>query len=135
MLQGVGPQAQPVMLPDMSSRLVQLEESTAMLMSGAPLPADMQRAHACTKVRLSASANYAHAGLLHVVPVLAFTTHRRSKIAAVCASRLLFSQSMHVPLQQQRYGQTYSAAIPLRHDHRPDPGSLKVSASLCCLRT
>ena len=85
MLQGVGPQAQPVMLPDMSSRLVQLEESTSMLMSGAPLPADMQRAHACTKVCLSASANYAHAGLLHVVPALAFTIHRRSNIAAVCA--------------------------------------------------
>lgn len=47
---GVGPQSTPVMLPDLSSRLSHMEQSVSLLMSGAPLPADMQRADASTKV-------------------------------------------------------------------------------------
>lgn len=46
---GVGPQSTPVKLPDLSSRLSHMEQSVSLLLSGAPLPADMQRADACTK--------------------------------------------------------------------------------------
>ncbi|KAL0023938.1 hypothetical protein WJX77_001873 [Trebouxia sp. C0004] len=46
---GVGLQNTPVMLPDLSSRLSHIEQSVSLLLSGAPLPADMQRADACTK--------------------------------------------------------------------------------------
>ncbi|KAL0038138.1 hypothetical protein WJX79_004465 [Trebouxia sp. C0005] len=46
---GVGPQSTPVMLPDLSSRLSHMEQSVSLLLSGAPLPADMHRADACTK--------------------------------------------------------------------------------------
>ena len=49
---GIGPQSTPVMLPDLSSRLSHMEQSVSLLLSGAPLPADMQRAEACTKVPL-----------------------------------------------------------------------------------
>ncbi len=49
---GVGPQSTPVMLPDLSSRLSHMEQSVSLLLSGAPLPADMQKADACTKVPL-----------------------------------------------------------------------------------
>ncbi len=41
------------MLPDWSSRLSQMEESVGLLLSGAPLPADLQRADVCTKVPVS----------------------------------------------------------------------------------
>ncbi len=40
------------MLPDLSSRLSDMEQSVSLLLSGAPLPADIQRADACTKVPL-----------------------------------------------------------------------------------
>ena len=47
---GVGPQGTPVKLPELNSRLSQMEQSVGLLLSGGPLPVDVQRADACTKV-------------------------------------------------------------------------------------
>lgn len=49
---GIGLEGSPVRLPDLSRRLSQMEESVSLLMSGAPLPADLQRAETCTKVTM-----------------------------------------------------------------------------------
>ena len=47
---GVAPGAPTLVLPDMETRLSQLEQSVGLLLAGAPLPADAQRAQACTQV-------------------------------------------------------------------------------------
>lgn len=39
-----------MVLPDMEARLSQLEQSVGLVLGGTPLPADVQRAQACSQV-------------------------------------------------------------------------------------
>ena len=47
---GVAPGGPTLVLPDMETRLSQLEQSVGLLLAGTPLPPDVQRAQACTQV-------------------------------------------------------------------------------------
>ena len=66
---GVGPEGSSVMLPDLSRRLSHMEESVSLLMSGAPLPADLQRADTCTKVTTLLAAYAAAQSICEVASV------------------------------------------------------------------
>lgn len=53
---GVAPGAPTIVLPDMETRLSQLEESVGLLLAGTPLPPDVHRAQACSQVTPQARA-------------------------------------------------------------------------------